>query len=490
MNKIYICIDLKSFYASVECVYRGLDPLKTNLVVADTSRTEKTICLAVSPSLKKLGISSRPRLFEVIEGVKQINAKRRKDIHYKPFKKKSYISSDLADPYTEVDYIAATPQMKKYIEVSTKIYSIYLKYIDPTDIHVYSIDEAFMDITNYMKLYKMSPEELVRKIILDIYQETGITATGGIGTNMYLAKIAMDIEAKKKEADEYGVRVAFLDEYSYKKSLWGHTPITDFWRVGKGIASRLERLGCYTMGDVARLAIQNEEILFDEFGVNAEILIDHAFGLETVGILDIKAYKPEVTSLTVGQVIHCPYEYDKALIVVKEMTYELYEKLLSKHMLTNQIGLSIGYDIDQVNYDGEYDTDYLDRKIPKGVHTTINLTDYTNSFKEMKEAVVKLFSQVCNKNLFVRRLFVVATHTIPEENYKKRAPRLTLFDDPLEVQKNEAMKEKFKEKEKNVESVILDLKKRFGANSVVKAIDLDEAGTTLARNKEIGGHKA
>lgn len=490
MKKTYICIDLKSFYASVECVLRNLDPLKTNLVVADTSRTEKTICLAVSPSLKKYGVPGRPRLFEVVEIVKKINQERKKKIFYKPFLKSSYHEPDLSNPYVELDYIAATPQMKKYIEFSTKIYQIYLKYVDPTDIHVYSIDEAFMDITNYLNLYKMSPEELVRKIILEIYHTTGITATGGIGDNLYLAKIAMDIEAKKKDADEYGVRIAYLSEELYKKSLWTHMPITDFWRVGKGIAARLERLGVYTMGDVARLAIKDEDILFKEFGVNAEILIDHAFGIEPVCIKDIKSYKPESTSLTVGQVIHCPYEYEKALIVCKEMTYELYQHLLEKHLLTNQITLTIGYDIYQNNYNGPYETDYIGRIVPKGVHKSINLDDYTNSFQEIKEASIKLFDSICDKNLFVRRMFVVASHTIDEADYKKKEVRLTLFDDPDEINKKEMEKEEFKKKEKNVEEVIMSLKKRFGSNSVVKAIDLDEAGTTIKRNNEIGGHKA
>lgn len=487
----YICIDLKSFYASVECVLRGLDPLTTNLVVADVSRTEKTICLAVSPSLKAYHIPSRARLFEVIQSVKEINRERKIKNGNKPFRAKSYLAKELEDYSVELDYIAATPQMAKYIEFSSKIYQIYLKYIDASDIHVYSIDEVFMDVTHYLKMYKMTAEELVRTIIKEIYSKTGITATGGIGTNLYLAKIAMDIEAKKKEADEYGVRIAYLDENLYKKSLWSHMPITDFWRIGNGIARRLAKYGIYTMGDVARCAIENEELLFKEFGVNAEILIDHSFGIETVTIPDIKSYRPESTSVTVGQVIHCAYEKEKALLVVKEMTYELYEQLLEKHMLTNQIALAIGYDIEQKNpYYGEYALDMYGRKVPKSIHSSINLDDYTNSFELLKRASTLLFDKLCDSNLLVRRLFIVATHTIDESDYVKKEKRLTLFDDPDEVKNNETKEKQREEKERSVEKTILNLKKKFGKNAVIKGLDLDKDGTTINRNKEIGGHKA
>ena len=487
----YICIDLKSFYASVECVLRGLDPLTTNLVVADVSRTEKTICLAVSPSLKAYHIPSRARLFEVIQSVKEINRERKIKNGNKPFRAKSYLAKELEDYSVELDYIAATPQMAKYIEFSSKIYQIYLKYIDASDIHVYSIDEVFMDVTHYLKMYKMTAEELVRTIIKEIYSKTGITATGGIGTNLYLAKIAMDIEAKKKEADEYGVRIAYLDENLYKQSLWSHMPITDFWRIGNGIARRLAKYGIYTMGDVARCAIENEELLFKEFGVNAEILIDHSFGIETVTIPDIKSYRPESTSVTVGQVIHCAYEKEKALLVVKEMTYELYEQLLEKHMLTNQIALAIGYDIEQKNpYYGEYALDMYGRKVPKSIHSSINLDDYTNSFELLKRASTLLFDKLCDSNLLVRRLFIVATHTIDESDYIKKEKRLTLFDDPDEVKNNETKEKQREEKERSVEKTILNLKKKFGKNAVIKGLDLDKDGTTINRNKEIGGHKA
>ena len=487
----YICIDLKSFYASVECVLRGLDPLTTNLVVADVSRTEKTICLAVSPSLKAYHIPSRARLFEVIQSVKEINRERKIKNGNKPFRAKSYLAKELEDYSVELDYIAATPQMAKYIEFSSKIYQIYLKYIDASDIHVYSIDEVFIDVTHYLKMYKMTAEELVRTIIKEIYSKTGITATGGIGTNLYLAKIAMDIEAKKKEADEYGVRIAYLDENLYKQSLWSHMPITDFWRIGNGIARRLAKYGIYTMGDVARCAIENEELLFKEFGVNAEILIDHSFGIETVTIPDIKSYRPESTSVTVGQVIHCAYEKEKALLVVKEMTYELYEQLLEKHMLTNQIALAIGYDIEQKNpYYGEYALDMYGRKVPKSIHSSINLDDYTNSFELLKRASTLLFDKLCDSNLLVRRLFIVATHTIDESDYIKKEKRLTLFDDPDEVKNNETKEKQREEKERSVEKTILNLKKKFGKNAVIKGLDLDKDGTTINRNKEIGGHKA
>ncbi|MCR5786514.1 MAG: hypothetical protein K6G28_02275 [Acholeplasmatales bacterium] len=488
----YICIDLKSFYASVECVLRGLDPLTTNLVVADVSRTEKTICLAVSPSLKSYKIPSRARLFEVVQAVKEINRKRKIANSNRNFRAKSYNNLSLiADKTLELDYIAATPQMSKYIEFSSRIYQIYLKYIDASDIHVYSIDEVFMDITHYLSLYKKTAEELVRQIIKEIYETTGITATGGIGTNMYLAKIAMDIEAKKKEADKYGVRIAYLNEELYKKNLWNHTPITDFWRIGKGISNRLEKYGIYTMGDIARCAISNEELLFKEFGVNAEILIDHAFGIEPVTIQDIKAYKPQNTSLTVGQVIHCAYEKEKALLVVKEMTYELYEQMLEKHILTDQISISIGYDIEQhFEYVGEYQEDMYGRKMPKSVHGSINLKDYTNSFELLKEASTTLFNRLCDDNLLVRRLFIVATHTLDEANYKPKEVRLTLFDDPKEILKNAEEQHVKEKKERSVEKTILELKKRFGKNAVVKGLDLEEGGTTIDRNNQIGGHKA
>jgi DNA polymerase V len=377
------------------------------------------------------------------------------------------------------------------MQYSTKIIEIYLKWFSMEDIYVYSIDEVFIDITRYLKTYNCTPRELATKVIKQVLKETGITATCGIGTNLYLAKIAMDIEAKKKEADEYGVRIAYLDENLYKQSLWSHMPITDFWRIGNGIARRLAKYGIYTMGDVARCAIENEELLFKEFGVNAEILIDHSFGIETVTIPDIKSYRPESTSVTVGQVIHCAYEKEKALLVVKEMTYELYEQLLEKHMLTNQIALAIGYDIEQKNpYYGEYAVDMYGRKVPKSIHSSINLDDYTNSFELLKRASTLLFDKLCDSNLLVRRLFIVATHTIDESDYVKKEKRLTLFDDPDEVKNNETKEKKREEKERSVEKTILNLKKKFGKNAVIKGLDLDKDGTTINRNKEIGGHKA
>ena len=338
MDKVYIAIDLKSFYASNECSERGLDPLKTNLVVADVSRTEKTICLAVSPSLKSFGIPGRARLFEVIEKVKQINIERYKKTHGKGFIGKSFNIDELNNnPYLELDFIAATPQMQHYIDVSSKIYSIYLKYISSEDIHVYSIDEVFMDVTSYLNAYKMTPRELAMKMIKDVLKETGITATCGIGTNLYLAKVSMDIVAKHKDADEFGVRIAELDEKSYRRLLWDHKPLTDFWRVGRGIEARLNKYGIYTMGDICRVSINNEDLLCNEFGINAELLIDHAWGIEPCDIKTIKTYKPQNTSLSVGQVLHCGYDYKKGLLIVKEMTDLLCLDLVEKNLYTNQI---------------------------------------------------------------------------------------------------------------------------------------------------------
>ena len=402
MEKVYCCIDLKSFYASVECVERGLNPLKTNLVVADKSRTEKTICLAVSPALKQYGIGGRARLFEVLSKVKEINKIRRKANGYKKFIGKS-VNDDILkkDKTKELDLIIAPPRMAHYIDYSAKIYNIYLKYIAKEDIFVYSIDEVFMDITNYLKYYKLSPKDLITKIIKDVYDTTGITATAGIGTNLFLAKVAMDVVAKHITPNEFGVRIASLNEMSYRKMIWNHLPITDIWRVGRGISKRLEKYGMYTMGDVARCSINNEDLLYKLFGVNAELLIDHAWGYEPCTIESIKNYKPLAKSISSGQVLQSPYSYDKAKLIVREMAELLALDLVSKKLVTEQLVLTIGYDIDNItdDYNGEITIDHYGRAIPKSSHGTINLDYKTSSSKIITEAMIKLYERIINPKL-------------------------------------------------------------------------------------------
>lgn len=424
----YIAIDLKSFYASVECVERRLNPLTTNLVVADASRTEKTICLAVSPSLKAYGISGRARLFEVIQKVKEINDQRQRKARRK-LTEKSFRDGELKNnPNLLVSFIAAPPRMAYYIEYSTKIYDIYLKYVSQDDIHVYSIDEVFLDVTDYLKNYKMSAHDLARTIIKDILQSTGITATAGIGTNLYLCKVAMDIVAKHVEADEDGVRIAELDEMSYRRLLWNHTPITDFWRVGKGYAKKLENVHLYTMGDIARCSLgsekdyYNEELLYKLFGVNAELLIDHAWGYEPCTIKDIKKYKPRDKSIGSGQVLHEPYTYDKARLIVKEMVDMLTLDLVDKNLVTDQIVLTIGYDIKNINhsYTGETKIDMYGRKIPKHSHGTANMKFPTSSTKLITEKVLELYDRIVNKKLFIRRLNISANHLVDSQSVKNK----------------------------------------------------------------------
>ena len=434
MEKTYICIDLKSFYASVECVERGLDPLKTNLVVADEERTEKTICLAVSPSLKQYGIGGRARLFEVIEKVKEVNKIRKKQNSYKPFTGKSSNDDELKkDKTKELSFIIAKPRMAHYIDTSAKIYSIYLKYLSSDDIFVYSIDEIFADITNYLKYYKLTPKELVTKIINDVYKQTGITATAGIGTNLFLAKVAMDVVAKHTKPNKYGVRIAELDEISYRKQMWHHKPITDVWRVGKGIASRLEKYGIYTMGDIARCSIKNEDLLYKLFGVNAELLIDHAWGWEPCTIESIKSYTPDVKSITSGQVLDCPYDYQKTKLVVCEMADSLALDLTSKKLVTDKLTLTLGYDIQNINnnYEGEITTDFYGRKIPKHAHGTITLDHKTSSSKIIMNALVKLYDKIINPKLLIKRINLTAIDVTSEEleTGKIRYHQLDLFSD-------------------------------------------------------------
>lgn len=497
-KKTYLCIDLKSFYASVECVDRGLDPLTTNLVVADSSRTEKTICLAVTPSLKSFGISGRARLFEVIQRVKEVNLERKKVS--KKFSGKSSNFIELQEnPNLELDYIIAPPRMAHYIKYSSKIYGIYLKYIAPEDIHVYSIDEVFMDLTHYLKSYNMTAHDLAIKIIRDVLKETGITATAGIGTNMYLSKVAMDIVAKKMKADEDGVRIAELDEYSYRRELWNHTPITDFWRVGGGYARRLAQLGLFTMGDIALCSVKNEDLLYDLFGINAELLIDHAWGYEPTTIEYIKNYKPIGKSLGSGQVLHEPYDYEHARIIVKEMMDVLALDLVDKGIITNQIVLTVGYDIMNLTnrdiaakYHGDVTIDYLGRAIPKHAHGTANIKRYTSSSKLLTNAVVELFDRIVNPNLLIRRINIAATR-LKDENYKEepvKYKQLDLFTDEEELEKNLLKEEVELEKEKRSQKAIIDLKKKFGKNAVMKGMNLQEKATMRERNAQIGGHKA
>ena len=461
MGRTYAAIDLKSFFASVECILRGLDPLKAKLVVADESRTEKTICLAVTPALKAYGIPGRARLFEVNQKVREVQRRTGE----------------------KIEFTIAKPQMAKYVEYSTKVYNVYLKYVSAEDIHAYSIDECFLDLTRYLKLYKKTARELVKTIIQDIFTTTGITATGGIGTNLYLCKIAMDVMAKHVEADDDGVRIAELDEMSYRKQLWSHRPITSFWQVGRGIAERLENCrlnagrGIYTMGDIARVSVKNPEALYKLFGVNAEILIDHAWGYEPCTIADIKKAKPRNRSTGEGQVLQDPYPFDKARLVVREMVDTVSMTLVAHDLVTNAMVLTVGYDRENVDkgiYHGVTVTDFYGRTIPKPAHGTANIGYYTSSQKVMADAVMKLFDRIVDPKLTVRRLNLVAADIVDASH-----EQYDLFTD---VKKKEREKKRLKAE--------LLIKKRFGKNAIVKGMDLQEGATTIERNGQIGGHRA
>ena len=504
-NRIYTAIDLKSYYASVECVERGLDPMTTNLVVADVSRTEKTICLAVSPSLKAYGISGRPRLFEVIQKVNTLNTERLKKIRGKNFNGSSYNANELNErPDLEISYIIAPPRMEHYMKQSAAIYQIYLKYVAPEDIHVYSIDEVFMDITAYLETAGLSAREFTMKIILDVLKTTGITATAGIGSNLYLCKVAMDIWAKHTLPDENGVRIAELDEMSYRRLLWDHRPLTDFWRVGRGYAKKLEQYGLYTMGDIARCSIGkdsdycNEELLYKLFGVNAELLIDHAWGWEPCTMADIKAYRPESKSIGSGQVLHCPYTANKARLVVMEMADTLSLDLVDKGLATKQIVLTIGYDRENLsatrekrNYSVEVKVDRYGRKVPKHSHGTQNLEQYTSSTKKIMEAAGQLFDRIVNVDFLVRRIYLTAEHVIPETSVpKKQLEQLDLFTDYAEKVEQENQEKVESEKEKKIQQAVLSIKKKYGKNAVLKGMNLEEGATAKGRNNQIGGHKA
>lgn len=491
---IYVSIDLKSFYASVECQERGLNPITTNLVVADISRTEKTICLAVSPSLKSYGIPGRARLFEVIQKVKEVNIERKRKAPNQTFTGSSYDNTAiLKNPDLELSYIIAPPRMGFYMKYSTNIYNIYLKWFSSDDIYVYSIDEVFIDVTHYLKTYHMTARELVTHVIQDVYKNTGITATAGIGTNLYLCKIAMDIVAKHVEPNKNGVRIAGLDEMTYRKLLWNHRPLTDFWRVGSGYAKKLEAHGIYTMGDVARTSMQNEELLYKLFGINAELLIDHAWGWEPVNIKQIKEYKPENNSISSGQVLHCPYDYEKTKLIIKEMTELLTLDLVKKNLVTNQIVLTVGYDIENLTdpfiknlYKGEITTDRYGRKIPKHAHGTINLDHKTSSTKIIMDAVMKLYERIINKQLLVRRINITVNNVVDEftEKNKKTYEQIDLFTD-YQQKAEKLQKEKM---EKELQKAMIGIKNKYGKNAIIKGMNLQDGGTTIDRNKQIGGH--
>ena len=499
LGKTYIAIDLKSFYASVECVDRQLDPLTTNLVVADESRTEKTICLAVSPSLKACGVSGRARLFEANQKVREVNAKRQHNAPHHRFTGKSSNAPELnSNPALELDYIVAMPRMARYMEVSSKIYSIYLKYVSSDDIHVYSIDEVFIDATQYLRLYNLSAREFTMKLIQDVLHTTGITATAGIGTNLYLCKIAMDIVAKHIPADKDGVRIAELDEQTFRKELWTHRPLTDFWRTGHGIASKLESRGMHTMGDVARMSVKNEDVLYSMFGINAELLIDHAWGWEPCTIAEIKSYKPQSNSLSSGQVLKCPYDFEKGRLVIMEMADQLALDLVEKRVVADQMVLTVGYDIANLSdpercsaYTGAVSTDGYGRLTPKDAHGSINLGRQTSSARIIVEAVKNLFERIVNPALLIRRMYVVANHIVAESQVEKQSgpAQMDLFTDYETIAKKDAEETAELEKEKRLQNAILDIKKKLGKNAVLKGMNLLDGATAKERNDQIGGHK-
>ena len=500
MERSYIAIDLKSFYASVECVARGLDPLTTNLVVADVSRTDKTICLAVSPSLKAYGIGGRARLFEVQQRLRQVNYERQMKSPSRQLTGKSWFDKELQEhPDWAVDYIAAPPRMAHYVEVSNKIYNIYLRYVAPEDIHVYSIDEVFMDVTNYLRSYKMTPHELTIKMIRDVLKETGITATAGIGTNMYLCKVAMDIVAKKAPADADGVRIAELDEMSYRRQPWDYRPITKFWRVGKGTAERLALYGIDTMGKLARTSLNNEKLLYQLFGVNAELLIDHAWGWEPCTIEAVKAYRPATNSFSSGQVLQSPYTFKKARVVIREMAEAMALKLVSRRLVTSQLIITVNYDRECLEnpdiralYNGEVTKDYYGRMVPKHAHGTVNLKQQTSSSRLIMKAVEELYDSIVNPDLLVRRLNITAANVVSEELVKnKKVPeQLDIFTDYEALNRQREEERKALEKERRMQEAQLKIKQRYGKNAILRGLNFDEGATAIERNKQIGGHKA
>lgn len=500
-ERTYIAIDLKSFYASVECQEREVDALTTNLVVADITRTEKTICLAVSPALKVYGIPGRARLFEVVQKVKEINAQRLLKAPAHKFTGKSYDAVELAnDPSLELDYIVAPPRMSFYMDYSTRIVDIYLKYVSMDDMHVYSIDEVFMDATDYIRTRNMAAHDFARMIVQDVLQTTGITATAGIGTNLYLCKIAMDIYAKHTPADKDGVRIAELNEMTYRQYLWDHRPLIDFWRIGHGYARKLEANEMFTMGDIARCSLggpndtHNEALLYKLFGINAELLIDHAWGWESCTIKEIKAYRPQSNSLSVGQVLQAPYSFDQAKIIIREMTDGLILDLVEKGLVTDQIVLSVGYDISSAssNYGGPVETDWYGRKIPKGAHGSKNLGEKTSSTKKIMAKTIQLFDEIVDKKLFVRRMYVVANHIVPASSIPNEPDfeQMDMFTDYDELKKQKEAEATALEKEKCLQKAMLSIKGKYGKNAILHGTSYEEGATGRDRNRQIVGHKA
>jgi len=523
-DRIYIAIDLKSFYASVECSCRGLDALSTHLVVADQSRTEKTICLAVTPALKAYGIAGRARLFEVVQRVREINRQRlRKAIRLNKavrgsdgnytLRGKSADARELeTDPSLALDYIVARPRMKLYEETSAEIFSTYMKYISHEDIHVYSVDECFLDVTGYLRTYDLSPRELAMTMIRDVLYNTGITATAGIGTNMYLAKVAMDIVAKHVPADRDGVRIAELDEQSYRELLWCHRPLTDFWRVGGGIAGRLAKLGCYTMGDIARLSLENEDPLYNALGINAELIIDHAWGREPTVISAIKSYRPSATSISSGQVLPEPYSFGKCRLIVREMTELLALDLVRKNLVTRKLELTVCYDRESLvpeqpalpwgktpylvastgrRYTGTVSLDYYGRPAPKHTHGTASLDRWTSSTRRIAEAMMSLYDRIVDPDLLARRIYVVALDLVREDELPAEEPlQLNFLEDYETLLRRKAQEDAEDKKERRLQEAALKIQERFGKNAMLKGMNLEEGGTTIQRNKQIGGHQA
>ena len=497
-EKAYIAIDLKSFYASVECIQRRLDPMRTCLVVADPTRTEKTICLAVTPALKAFGVPGRARLFEVVQQVESINAARRSKAPNRTFSDSSWDTHALqSDPSLSLDYIVAPPQMALYMQTSAAIYDIYLEFVSPEDIHVYSIDEVFIDATPYLHTYGLTAEAFARKLIAEVFFRCGVTATAGIGTNLYLAKVALDILAKHAEPDENGARIAELNERSFREKLWDHLPLTDFWRIGHGSVRRLEKVGIHTMGDIARCSIgrdgdfHNEDLLYKLFGVGAELLIDHAWGWEPCTIAQIKAYRPSTNSLSSGQVLTCPYTAEKARLVVREMTDLLALDLVDKGLVTDQVVLTLGYDIENLTdptiskqYHGEITTDHYGRKVPKHAHGTGNLPRPTASSKALLDCVTELYDRIVDTRLLVRRITIAACHVVAEgtKQSDSQPVQLDLFAEPVD---HSAM-----EKEKRRQQAVLSIRKKYGKNAILKGMNLEEGATAMERNAQIGGHKA
>ena len=495
-EKTYICIDLKSFFASVECVERGLDPLNTNLVVADIKRTEKTICLAVSPALKSYGIPGRPRLFEVISFTNKLNENRKRCLNNHVFSGESCFKSEIDKiPNLKLSYIVARPQMALYIKYSSKIYNIYLKYIASEDIHVYSIDEVFIDATSYLKIYKMSGRDLAMMIIKDVLKETGITATVGISNNMYLAKVAMDIVAKKAKADKDGVRIACLDEKKYRELLWDHKPLTDFWRVGRGYSKRLNDCGLYTMGDVAKCSIENEDLLYKVFGINAELLIDHAWGYEPCTIGEIKNYRPESSSLSSGQVLKEPYSFEDAKIVIQEMADSMALSLVEKKLVTNQIIINVDYDVSNIkgsnSYNGAFVYDRYNRKVPKWAHGTFNLDRYTSSSKLIIDGTLDVFEKCVDKKLLIRKLNLCVNNVVSKNKVKKQIKKeqLNLFDDYTKLDEQNEKKENELVREEKAQEAFVKIKNKYGKNAVLKGVSYKDKSMSKERNMQIGGHR-